>query len=617
MISSSSSRAASLSTTFQFQITTVKLEMSESEKNELDYSVKLGAKDYGGDGLAFFLVSDKNWIGGGGSNLGLFNPDAAKKPKILAVEFDTFYSEGMNDSACTTPGEGQRYNMSSTYCGEISVHLDVDNRHSSIGACASESDVESIRDSGTTFFVWIDVDGDKSILEVRISRNPWRPIQYIIQFPVDLLQVCDERMWVGFSAANGYGVSTYLVSNWTFSASLPADAPTVAVASNEQDSAAAGSSSSTLVVAISLSMLVVILLIVLLLCVAFRRRVKRRCYSDEGDCESFASWDLPRSFGYNDLSGATNSFSPELRCDEGAYGDVYRGTLPGGRMVAIKKMEDDSGEGFHKLTTEAYTLMRIRHRNVVQLLGWCKHKHTLLLVFEHLPNGSLEKALFGRQSSRTLSWAERYRVIFGVAAALAYLHEGWTEEVVHGDIKSDNVLLDEENNAKLGGFGLASIWPRQRTRSCGFLAPEGAILNKITVKTDVYAFGAVALETVCGRRALEVGPSNKHKFLRVWVEDCLHDGDLLKAVDGRLNGVYDVLQMKVVMLLGLICTDPDPDARPVMHQVLGVLSGEFPMLSESMRLFASTSSLQPIKQPQIAFLQLLKSAQLEPLAFQP
>ncbi|OAE26142.1 hypothetical protein AXG93_903s1030 [Marchantia polymorpha subsp. ruderalis] len=291
---------------------------------------------------------------------------------------------------------------------------------------------------------------------------------------------------------------------------------------------------------------------------------------------------------YQELSEATGGFDLRNKLGAGGFGSVYRGVLPGtGTVVAIKTMDEGSDQGVKEFLAEVRTISRVRHRNVVQLLGWCGREHHFMLVYEYMPNGSLDKALFRRPTCR-LSWRQRFKIIFGIAAALDHLHEGWRHKVIHRDVKSSNIMLDAHFCAKLGDFGLARMNPHQMSLATtnpagtfGYLAPESAIFGKFTVKSDVFAFGAVVLEIACGRGALEPLLPNEQSVLKDWVDKAFKEGQLMRVADPRLQGQFNFGQMQAVLLLGLVCSASNPNDRPSMRQVLQVLAGETPMLPVS------------------------------------
>ncbi|CAI0422849.1 unnamed protein product, partial [Linum tenue] len=218
---------------------------------------------------------------------------------------------------------------------------------------------------------------------------------------------------------------------------------------------------------------------------------------------------------------------------------------------------------------EIESLGRLRHKNLVNLQGWCKQRSDLLLVYDYILNGSLDFFLYGGGGQRCLSWEQRFRVLKGIAAGLLYLHEEWEQVVIHRDIKSSNVLIDGEMNGRLGDFGLARLYSHGMAAShttnvvgtVGYIAPESARTGKASARSDVFAFGVLLLET----------------FILVdWVTECLQmgGGSVLDAADARLERRYVAEEMEMVLGLGLICSHQRQESRPTMRQVVRYLNCE-------------------------------------------
>ncbi|XP_059442240.1 L-type lectin-domain containing receptor kinase SIT2-like [Corylus avellana] len=236
-----------------------------------------------------------------------------------------------------------------------------------------------------------------------------------------------------------------------------------------------------------------------------------------------------------------------------------------------------------EFVAEIVSMGRLRHRNLVQLLGYCRRSGELLLVYDYMPNGSLDKLLYSNEKLN-LNWVQRFRIIRGVASGLLYLHEEWEQVVLHRDVKASNVLLDAELNGRLGDFGLARLHDHgsnsQTTRvvgTVGYLAPKLYKTGRATTCTDVFAFGAFMLEVACGRRPIEVPATQglpEGVILVDLVSQCWRRGAILDASDPRLEGDYMVEEMELVLKLGLLCSHAIPAARPSMKQVMQVLDGD-------------------------------------------
>ena len=306
----------------------------------------------------------------------------------------------------------------------------------------------------------------------------------------------------------------------------------------------------------------------------------------------------PHRFKYKNLYIATKGFKDKGLLGTGGFGRVYRGVLPTSKIeIAVKRVSHESRQGMREFVSEIVSIGRLRHRNIVPLLGYCRRKGELLLVYDYMPNGSLDKFLYD-QPKFTLNWSQRFRVIKGVASGLLYLHEGWEQVVVHRDVKASNVLLDAELNGRLGDFGLARLYDHgtdpQTTHvvgTLGYLAPEHTRTGKATTSTDVYAFGAFLLEVACGRRPIEPRASSEHELILVdWVFSCWSKGEILQAVDPNLGTDYVAQEVELVLKLGLLCSHSEPVARPTMRQVEQFLEGAI-LLPELSSLGISATGL--------------------------
>ncbi|CAM6047285.1 unnamed protein product [Sphagnum compactum] len=292
----------------------------------------------------------------------------------------------------------------------------------------------------------------------------------------------------------------------------------------------------------------------------------------------------PHKFSYKELKIATNSFNPQHLLGRGGFGSVYKGTLRDtGVMIAVKKIDQNSKQGGREFFAEVSIISRIKHRNLVQLQGWCCERGQLMIVYDYMPNKSLDKILFHDHEGNVIdfTWDLRNNVLIGVASALAYLHEEWEQCVVHRDVKPSNVMLDQDFNPRLGDFGLARlITPTKNAQTTmlagtiGYMAPELATTCKATTNSDVFSYGILALEVVSGRHFFDTKVPEEEMILLDWVWKCYENEELFKVVDAKL--MFNTLEegrIRMALLLGLLCTHPDPNARPTMGYVRQVLAG--------------------------------------------
>ncbi|MCL7037804.1 hypothetical protein MKW94_021834 [Papaver nudicaule] len=301
--------------------------------------------------------------------------------------------------------------------------------------------------------------------------------------------------------------------------------------------------------------------------------------------ETMEDWELeywPHRINYQDIDSATNGFSDELVIGIGGNGKVYKGVMMGGIQVVVKQISHENDQGIAEFLTEVSSLGRLKHRHLVALRGWCKRDKGsfLILVYDYMENESLDKRIFECEESLLLSWEERTRVLKDVAAGIVYLHEGWESRVLHRDIKASNVLLDKEMHGKLSDFGLARMHGHgyqaaTTTRvigTVGYMAPEVIRTGRASAQTDVFGFGILILEVVCGRRPTEDGKVP----LVDWVWGLMEKGELLSALDARLKskGGFNDDEVERILHLGLLCAYPDFSVRPTMRQALKLLEGE-------------------------------------------
>jgi serine/threonine protein kinase len=306
-------------------------------------------------------------------------------------------------------------------------------------------------------------------------------------------------------------------------------------------------------------------------------------FEDDDDMDDeFEKGTGPKRFTYYELLRATNNFAEGGMLGEGGFGGVYKGLLSESNIeVAVKRVSKGSKQGKKEYISEVKIISRLRHKNLVQLIGWCHEQRELLLVYEYMPNGSLDSHLFGAKIS--LTWPVRYKIAHGLASALLYLHEEWEQCVVHRDIKSSNIMLDSNFNTKLGDFGLARLVEHELgsqttvlAGTMGYLAPECFTTGKASKESDVYSFGVVSLEIACGRKPIEAQSEPSKVRLVEWVWDLYGKGQLFEAVDKGLSMEFDEGQMECLMVVGLWCCHPDPTNRPSIRQVLHVLNFEAP-----------------------------------------
>ncbi|KAF8085807.1 hypothetical protein N665_0646s0010 [Sinapis alba] len=400
-----------------------------------------------------------------------------------------------------------------------------------------------------------------------------------LSYIIDLSKVLPSEVTVGFSATSGSVTEGNRLLTWEYSSNL--ELRDIKKSQEDRKGVIIGSSVSGFVL--------VTFFIVLL--IVFLKRKDRREKAEEIENLTSINEDLergagPRKFSYKDLASAANNFSVDRKLGEGGFGAVYKGYLNGlDMMVAIKKFAGGSKQGKREFITEVKVISSLRHRNLVQLIGWCHEKDEFLMVYEFMPNGSLDAHLFGKKPH--LAWPVRCKITLGIASALLYLHEEWEQCVVHRDIKASNVMLDSNFNAKLGDFGLARLMDHELgpqttglAGTFGYMAPEYISTGRASKESDVYSFGVVTLEIVTGRKSVDpkqgrVEPETS-LVERVW--DLYGKGEVVTAMDEKLGSDgFDNNQVECLMVVGLWCAHPDRNSRPSIKQAIQVLNLEAPL----------------------------------------
>ncbi|EEF35235.1 probable serine/threonine-protein kinase PIX13 [Ricinus communis] len=293
-------------------------------------------------------------------------------------------------------------------------------------------------------------------------------------------------------------------------------------------------------------------------------------------------------FTFQELKAATKNFRSDTVLGEGGFGKVFKGWLdekgsgkPGsGTVIAVKKLNSESLQGFEEWQSEVHFLGRLSHPNLVRLLGYCWEDKELLLVYEFMQKGSLENHLFGRGSTvQPLPWDIRIKIAIGAARGLAFLHTS-DKQVIYRDFKASNILLDGSYTAKISDFGLAKLGPSASqshvtTRvmgTYGYAAPEYVATGHLYVKSDVYGFGVVLAEILTGLHALDTNrPSGRHNLVE-WIKPYLYDKRKLKTImDSRLEGRYPSKPAFRIAQLALNCIESEPKHRPSMKEVVETL----------------------------------------------
>ncbi|KAD1443138.1 hypothetical protein E3N88_42823 [Mikania micrantha] len=544
-----------------------------------------------GGGLAFVISPADEAIGKSGGYLGI--PAGA-----IAVEFDTLMDVGFKDINGNHVGVDLGSMISTQVADLKSVNVDLT--------------------SGDLVNSWVEFNGSTQKLNVSVSYSNIKPSSPILSITLDLSKYVNEFMFVGLTGSTQGSTEVHSVEWWTFTSSFddispqpppptttftnpaansvhsspPALAPTESNKPPIRHSTQKQSKCSNKLCREGAAAVVGVITagaFVLALCAIFLIWVYSNKFKRARKPQAFTSDIIktPKEFTYKELKLATKSFDSTRVIGHGAFGTVFRGVLPdSGELVAVKRCSHTGGHGMTEFLSELSIIGTLRHRNLVRLQGWCHEKGEILLVYDLMANGSLDKVLF--ESRMVLSWVHRIKILMGVASALAYLHQECENQVIHRDVKTSNIMLDEGFNAKLGDFGLARRIEHDKSSDAtvaagtmGYLAPEYLLTGRASEKTDVFSYGAVVLEVATGRRPIEKDANRpgqvktrENSSLVEWVWGLHKQDRLLTAVDPRLCGEFDEAEMQKVLLIGLGCSHPDPMVRPTMRTVVQMLVGE-------------------------------------------
>ncbi|XVE93581.1 hypothetical protein REPUB_Repub01dG0207000 [Reevesia pubescens] len=526
-----------------------------------------------GDGFAFFLAPNGSKIppGSGGGSLGLYRYDPTVDFKFVAVEFDTFSNTGdpigMSDhvaidlnSVYNSLSHADWWWSDTANAGKVDAFISYNSSTKNLSVFLLDADDFTQKNSSSLSAI------------------------------LDLSKYLPEWVTFGFSGSTGSLFEIHTIYSWNFSSSLQitmdashqATAPTAATSPASPPVNPRSKSRTWLWVVLGVAGGIFALLPVSALLWFF---FWKKSYRSKEGSTMFVNVEtemvtVPRKFSYKELRFATSNFADEGLLGEGGFGKVYVGFLRDMNCnIAVKRITPQSQQGEKEYASEVKTITRLRHRNLVQLIGWCHDNEEFLIVYEFLPNKSLDYHLF--REPCLLTWEKRYKIAMGLASALFYLQEECEQCVLHRDIKSSNVLLDLSFNAKLGDFGLARLVDHgQASRTTimlgtdGYVAPECLETYKAIKESDVYSFGIVALEIATGKQAIAVIDRNGMKFktkLVEWVWELYGKESIFDAADPRLSDNYDKEQMERLLLVGLACAHPNYFARPSITQAVDIL----------------------------------------------
>ncbi|KAK3431778.1 hypothetical protein EUGRSUZ_E03623 [Eucalyptus grandis] len=333
-------------------------------------------------------------------------------------------------------------------------------------------------------------------------------------------------------------------------------------------------------VAVAISMAFVVLSVVLYFCIVWKRKKHAQGITFDLQAEDENNLHLP-IFDMVTILRATNNFCDSNKLGEGGFGPVYKGQLSNGQEIAVKRLSEDSRQGLNEFKNEVMLIAKLQHRNLVRLRGCCIEEERML-IYEYMPNGSLDSFIFGKTRENSLVWRRRFDIIIGIVRGLLYLHQDSRLRIIHRDLKASNVLLDNEMNPKISDFGVARVFGRDQSLAktkrivgtYGYMAPEYTIDGLFSTKSDVFSFGVLLLEIICGKRNREFNhPDHCFNLLghawKLWLKRKVPD-----FIDPQLQNSFDLSEVVKCIQVGLLCVQRHPDDRPNMSSVLLMLDSE-------------------------------------------
>uniref|UniRef100_A0A0D9WYW7 Protein kinase domain-containing protein n=1 Tax=Leersia perrieri TaxID=77586 RepID=A0A0D9WYW7_9ORYZ len=539
-------------------------------------------RDRRADGMAFFLAGFPSTIPdfSYGGLLGVYNATGATR--AIAVEFDPFHNWQWDPSGTDHVGIDLKSVVS-----DITRSLP---DHSLVGKMTAYIQFDGVT---KMLALTLNFDDNATLAPVHISTH------------ADVRTLLPQEVVFGFSATTGSWVERHRILSWSFNSSYSINSTLTSV-DKRPDSSTGGTTPRTgRVLAITLPIVGAILALVVLTCFCFWRRTSARkdssmpfktptskalvrfsLASRSGNCPFLRLTELTNPDEIQSIDSiliplstlriAADNFAERNKLGEGGFGVVYKGVLPEGQEIAIKRLSQGSRQGIEELKAELVLVAKLRHKNLVSLIGVCLEEDEKLLVYEYMPNKSLDTVLFDFEKRKDLDWAKRIKIVNGVARGLQYLHEDSQLRVVHRDLKASNVLLDFDYNPKISDFGLAKLFGWDQTQEVtshiagtyGYMAPEYAMRGQYSVKSDAFSFGVMILEIVTGRRNNSfISNSEQSIDLLSLVWEHWTTGSIEELLDPALGGHSASGQMLTLVNIALLCVQDKPADRPTMSAV--------------------------------------------------
>eukprot|EP00256_Glycine_max_P032000 XP_006576519.1 G-type lectin S-receptor-like serine/threonine-protein kinase At4g27290 isoform X1 [Glycine max] len=339
---------------------------------------------------------------------------------------------------------------------------------------------------------------------------------------------------------------------------------------------------SKIIIVTSVAATLVVTLAIYFVC---RRKFADKSKTKENIESHIDDMDVPL-FDLLTIITATNNFSLNNKIGQGGFGPVYKGELVDRRQIAVKRLSTSSGQGINEFTTEVKLIAKLQHRNLVKLLGCCFQEQEKLLIYEYMVNGSLDTFIFDQVKGKLLDWPRRFHVIFGIARGLLYLHQDSRLRIIHRDLKASNVLLDENLNPKISDFGTARAFGGDQTEgntkrvvgTYGYMAPEYAVAGLFSIKSDVFSFGILLLEIVCGIKNKALCDGNQTNSLVGYAWTLWKEKNALQLIDSSIKDSCVIPEVLRCIHVSLLCLQQYPGDRPTMTSVIQMLGSEMELV---------------------------------------
>ncbi|KAL3522058.1 hypothetical protein ACH5RR_014892 [Cinchona calisaya] len=359
----------------------------------------------------------------------------------------------------------------------------------------------------------------------------------------------------------------------------PEPTPTLPPPSTARSNGDGGISTRT-VVAIIVPIFIAIVLIVVAFCIARRSRKRSGVIIVETSGVTEISTIESLQYNLSEIRAATDNFAIGNKIGEGGFGPVFKGTLPNGQEIAVKRLSRTSAQGAEEFKNEIALVANLQHRNLVRILGFCLEGEEKILIYEFVKNKSLDYFLFEPEKQTLLDWSRRYKIIEGIARGLLYLHEDSRLRIVHRDLKASNVLLDRNMNPKIADFGMARLFGVDQSQentnriagTFGYMAPEYALHGLFSIKSDVFSFGVLILEIVSGKKSNGFYQAHGSDDLLGYAWRQWRDGTPLAVVDPSMGDSYAKNEVIRSIQIGLLCVQEVVEQRPTMATVFLMLN---------------------------------------------